>query len=164
MKINLGFEDIPYASRYSAQSPLPASVKKRRPRRPFPSQQGYGAGKTTAQVATELEARYKIVETFYGLEEDNIAQDFEKSLGTSLESGMNGKSWDVNHDTSKLENKFRRNLSSRKYDGVIRGVPTKTSLRGVSHLRQNPYTLRASRPSFIDTSLYQRSFKAWLEP
>lgn len=164
MKLVLGFEDMPYSARYSQQSPLPASIKKRRPRILSPAQRGYGQGKTTGQVATDLENRYKIVETFYGLEEDNIAQEYENAFADSIEDGIGKGLWDVKYDPTKLENKFKRNLSARKYDGLIKGVPTLASVRGVSHLRQNPYASRASRPSFVDTSLYQRSFKAWIEP
>lgn len=164
MKLQLGFEDIPYAVRYSAASPLPASIKKRRPQKLSPAMFGYGYGKTTGQVATELENKYPIVETFYSMEEDTIVDEFEKAYVIGLELGMSAGNWDVTWDPSKLENPFKRNLSGQKYDGRIRGVPTQASLRGVSHLRRNPYAPRGPRPSFIDTSLYQRSFRAWLEP
>jgi hypothetical protein len=134
-------------------------------RKVSPAQLSYGHGKTTGQVATELESKYHIVETFYGFEENNIIDDYEKAFQSGLELGMDGGSWDVVWDPSvKYEGRFKRSLSGRKYDGVIRGVPTQASLRGVSHLYRNPFAQRAPRPSFIDTSLYQRSFKAWMEP
>jgi hypothetical protein len=66
-------------------------------------------------------------------------------------------------ETDKIEAKFRQNLSSRKYDGVIPGVPTTAAQRGISHLQQRPYAKRSSRPSFVDTGMYQRSFRAWVE-
>jgi len=81
-----------------------------------------------------------------------------------LELGMGGGSYDVAWDPSlTLEPRFRRSLSSKRFDGLIRGVPTRAAMKGVSHLRQDPYAQRPPRPSFIDTSLYQRSFKAWTE-
>jgi len=43
----------------------------------------------------------------------------------------------------------------------IPGVPTKAALRGVNHRLKHPYRRRGARPSFVDTSLYMSSFKAW---
>jgi hypothetical protein len=164
MKLQLGFEDIPYAVRYSQASPMLGSLKKRRPKKLSTPQLSYGYGKTTGQIATELEKKYKIVETFYGLEEDHIVDNFEGVFVDGLKSGMSGGAWDVVWNPVPLEGKFRRSLSGRRFDGLIRGVPTLAAQKGVSHLFRNPYAQRAPRPSFIDTSLYQRSFKAWMEP
>lgn len=164
MKLLLGFEDSPYSARYSRQSPLTATMKGKGRKRLSPAQQAYGQGKTVGQVATELENKYGIVETFYNLEESFIADNIEKAFADSTAAGMMGGSWDPTWDPSKLDGMFRRALSSRRFDGLIRGVPTKASIRGVTHLRRDPYAQRASRPSFIDTSLYQRSFRAWMEP
>ena len=164
MKLHLGFENTAYSARYSGQSPLTATMKKRRAKTLSPAQQTYGQNKTVGQVAEELEKKYGIVDAFYKLEENFIVDGFEGAYMNSLELGMGGGSWDVIWDPSlTLEPKFRRALSSRRFDGLIRGVPTQASLRGVSHLRQDPYSPAASRPSFVDTSLYQRSFKAWTE-
>jgi hypothetical protein len=161
MKLQLGFENIPYSG---VRAALPLSMRKRLARRPSLAQQAYGQGKTTGQVAADLEKKYGIVEKFYGLEENFIIDAFEKVYITAMELGMLSGSWGVAWDpSSTLESKFKRSLSSRRFDGLIPGVPTQASLRGVSHLRRDPYAQRASRPSFIDTSLYQRSFKAWTE-
>jgi hypothetical protein len=164
MKLQLGFEDIPYAQRYSAESPILASIKKRVARKQTQAQQSYGQGKTSGEVAAEIEKKYSLVEVFYGLEEDFVIQNFEESYANSLDLGMWGQSWDVAWDPSPLEGKFRRSLSQRRFDGIIKGVPTKASLAGVSHLRRDPFKKGASqRPSFINTGLYQRSFRAWTE-
>ena len=164
MKLQLGFDNISYSARYSRQSPLTATMKARRPRRMSIPQQDYGANKTVGQVADELEKKYGIVETFFILEEDFIVDNFEKAYLNSLELGMTGGSWGVVWDPSlTLEPRFKRSLTSRRFDGIIPGVPTRAATHGVSHLRQNPFAPSAPRPSFIDTSLYQRSFKAWTE-
>jgi len=127
-------------------------------------QQNYGAGKTSGQVAEDLEKRYSIVETFYTLEEDFIVDKFETAYQSALDLGMTGTSWDVVWDPAPtLVPRFRRSLSGRRFDGIIRGVPTQAAQKGVSHLRADPYKLSPPRPSFIDTSLYQRSFTAWTE-
>jgi hypothetical protein len=130
-------------------------------------QEAYGQGKTTREVAAELETKYKIVETFYEMEEDYIVSLIEDSIGADLEKValMNkpSKKGFSDADTDKIEKRFRQSLSSQAYDGMIPGVPTLASIRGVSHLRKHPYAQRGSRPSFIDTGLYSRSFRAWVE-
>lgn len=167
MKLNLGFEDHAYEARYSESSPLTKAVKKAAPKRPTRAQMAYGQGKTTAEVAAELEAKYSIVETFVELEEDNITELLEDAYGEHLEAIMSMESVPkeivTSKQTDKIEANFRKALSSRRFDGVISGVPTTAAQRGVSHLRQHPYAKRPPRPSFIDTGMYQRSFRAWVE-
>lgn len=169
MKLVLGFESYPYSARYNAESPLTATVKKRRPKVLSRAQEGYGAGKTSGQVAQELEEKYKIVETFYELEEDFIVELIEEQAAMDIEQVMtmaepsadSGVSFE---ETDKIEKRFKQNLTSKRYDGLIPGVPTLASLRGVSHLRQHPYAKgNPIRPSFFDTGLYASSFRAWVE-
>ena len=162
MKLQFGFESIPYSLRYTRKSPLTPTIKKRRPK--ALSVATYGLGKTTGMVAEELEKKYGIMEAFYTMQEDYIVDEFEKAVAEGLAWGMSGGSWDYDWDVTPLEGKFRRAITDRKFDGVLRGVPTKAAQRGVSHLRADPYRKSASsRPSFMDTSLYMRSFKAWTE-
>jgi hypothetical protein len=131
------------------------------------SQAAYGEGKTTSEVAKELEAKYGIVDMFYSMEEDTIVNLLEDVFGQELENVLlmqeHSKEVVTTKETNKIEEKFRRALSSRKFDGVISGVPTTAAQRGVSHLYKKPYARRAERPSFIDTGMYQRSFRAWIE-
>jgi len=162
MKLQLGFEDIPYAARYSKQSPLTATVKKRKPKTLSPIQQAYGQGKTVGEVAKDIEKKYGVVETFYNLEENYIVDNLERSFKDSIEIGIMKGSWDVAWDPTPLQGKFRRSLTGRRFDGLIRGVPTRAATRGISHLRRKP-TTSVPRPSFVNTGLYMRSFKAWME-
>jgi hypothetical protein len=132
------------------------------------AQQAYGEGKTTTDVAADLEARYKIVETFWETEEDNFVEVIEEAFADDIENvmqmGQVPKTGGISDkETDKIEKKFMQNLQSRKYDGVLPGVPTTAAQRGVSHLHRHPYAKRAPRPSFIDTGMYQRSFRAWVE-
>jgi hypothetical protein len=166
MKLNFGFESFPYAARYSAKSPLTAATKKRRPKQLSAAQQAYGQGKTTQQVAKDLENQYGIVEKFYEMEEDNIVDLVEEAFDEAIEKVMMmqriSKKGISDASTNKIEERFRKNLAERRYDGMLPGVPTLASLRGVSHLLQHPYAKRGSRPSFIDTGMYSRSFRAWV--
>jgi len=164
MKLQLGFESLPYSLRYTRESPLSATTKRRRPKKLSIYQQGYGIGKTTGMVADELEGKYKVVETFYNMEESNMIKDLENVYGNALELGMLGGSWDPFWDPSLVyEPRFRRAISTRRFDGVIPGVPTRAAKSGVSHLRADPFKPSAERPSFMNTGLYMRSFKAWTE-
>jgi hypothetical protein len=44
------------------------------------------------------------------------------------------------------------------------GIKTLAARRGVSHLLPHPYSKNnPPRPSFIDTGLYRKSFRAWVE-
>ena len=122
---------------------------------------------TARDVAKVLEERYKIVETFYQLEEEFITELLEESFAEEIENvmmerrvsrkGLSDKS------TDKIQAKFIDNLRRRRYDGMIPGVPTLASVRGVSHLYAQPYAQRGSRPSFIDTGNYANSFRVWVE-
>ena len=63
---------------------------------------------------------------------------------------------------SQIENRFKQFLSLREVEKLgIPGVPTKAALAGVSHRFKGKKGGR--RPSFIDTGLYQASFKAWID-
>lgn len=167
MKISFGFESFSYATRYGARSPLTATTKKRRPKQMSASQQAYGAGKTTKQVANELENKYGIVEKFYAMEEERIADLVEDTYGEAIEKALMmrpvSKVRIPSAATEKIEARFRSNLNAHRYDGVIHGVPTLAAQRGVNHLLQQPYAKRGSRPSFVDTGMYSRSFRAWVE-
>jgi hypothetical protein len=151
MRLRLDFEDVPYLGQLAA-------TRKRVLSRP---QRVYGQGKTTRQVAHELEARYKIVEKFVEVEKSLIDSIVKKAL---LKAHKDGEQVSIpQNDLNRIEARFRQNLAKRKYDGLISGVPTVAAQRGVSHKYIHPFARRASRPSFIDTGLYQRSFRAWVE-
>jgi hypothetical protein len=168
MKLHLGFEDHAYETRYEESSPLTKTAKSRRSKTMSPAQKAYGQGKTTREVAEELETQYGIVEKFYELEADNIVEMLEETLGESIERIMTmeqpPKTGGIPvKETDKIEAKFRARLKREElHSGGT--VPTLAAIRGVSHLRKHPYAKsNPRRPSFIDTGMYQRSFRAWVE-
>jgi hypothetical protein len=132
------------------------------------AQEAYGEGKTTSEVAADLEAKYKIVETFWEMEEENFIEVLEDAYADNIEEVIQmeqiPKAGGISDtETDKIEKNFMQSLQSRRFDGVLPGVPTTAAQRGVSHLHRHPYAKRAPRPSFIDTGMYQRSFRAWVE-
>ena len=180
MKLNLGFEEYPYEARYSENSPLTTTIRKRAPKHMSKPQAAYGAGKTTTEVAEDLETRYALVEEFVSLEEDYITDLLEDALAQRIEDGIinildgvpqaevvRDAQYSPENEADRLaqiENKFKRALSGQRFDWRIAGVPTRRALQGVSHLRKQPFAKgHGPRPSFIDTGMYSRSFRAWIE-
>jgi hypothetical protein len=157
--LHLGVHDIAYAAQFT---PPPT-----KPGRSFSkAQTAYGTGKTTGDIAKILEARYGVMAAFWGLEKSNIIDNLETSMAKAIKNillGQPGVIEPTAEAMEKIKANFKRSLSQRRFDGLIRGVPTMAAQRGVSHRFKKPYALRASRPSFIDTGLYQSSFTAWMD-
>ena len=135
--LHLGVIDVPYARR---------------------------GGKTTGDVAEILEAKYHVMEVFYRQNDAHVARSLEKSVAGALESLLLGAPPSIDAfgaGTSRIEDRFKQFLSRREIEKLgYPGVPTGAALRGVSHRFKKKRGGR--RPSFIDTGLYQSSFKAWV--
>lgn len=128
---------------------------------------GAGGGlKTTGDVAEILEDRYHIMETFFELHENAIASMLTKSVEEAIQSIHAGAPGYIDphlEGLSELEHEFKDFLSMRGMDATATpGVPTRAATRGVSHRFLHPYAKHPSRPSFIDTGLYQANFHAWV--
>ena len=144
MKFHLGVENFSYVVQ---KQPMLTSVVRVR-------KKAYGQGKSTGDVATQIENQFKLMETFYDLDgESVIIPIIENIVFDDINTKLEGKSADAklkDEDAQKVEKQFMQNLSSRRYDGVIKGVPTRPSLK-------------TNRPSFINTGLYSSSFRFWME-
>ena len=129
---------------------------------------GLRSAVTTGDVAEILEAKYHVMETFYELHQEEIGDLIVRSLAAKIETiqqgGYAGYDEPFAGATSVIEDEFKQFLSQKVMETLgIPGVPTKAALAGVSHRFKHPYAQRAARPSFIDTGLYQASFKAWVD-
>jgi hypothetical protein len=123
---------------------------------------------TTGDVAGFLENKYHVMEVFAIHNETYIANKLEKSLVGTMESLLMGAPATLDPfgaGASQIEDKFKSFLSTRAVEKVgIAGVPTGAALSGVSRRHKSGFTRgRKRRPSFIDTGLYQSSFKAWVD-
>lgn len=128
----------------------------------------YSTGKTTGDVAEILEGKYDVMGNFVKVHETQIAADLENSLEGEMENLLLGaprSSDPFAGAASKIEHRFRQFLSLKEMDALgVPGVPTAASLAGYSkRFKQKQNKSRGPRPSFIDTGLYQRSFKAWVD-
>lgn len=162
--LHLGVLDIPYSDAPSASPKASLAAAKRRSK--IPPRTAAPSSKSTGDVADILESRYGIMEKFFELHTPIIADELAESARGALENLMMGAPGTISltaEAESAIEADFKRALSLREFDGVISGVPTQAALDGVSHRFASPRGSRGSRPSFIDTGLYQMSFKTWVD-
>lgn len=119
---------------------------------------------TTGSVAEELEENYGVMAGFVELHIGEVADAVTNSLAGSLESLMMGAPLRANPfegAMSKIEQGFRTYLDREEIASLGRdGVPTKAAIQGKSTRFKRMFGPR--RPSFIDSGLYQSSFKAWV--
>jgi hypothetical protein len=133
---------------------------------------------TTYEVAKDLEERYGIMQAFFRVYQTKIAEDVENSLKGALESLLSGapKSSPYSAASSDIGAKFKNFLSSQEVEHVgLPNVPTLAAEMGIRHRYKDPrgkwvgkgkdrkFVYNPPRPSFIDTGLYQASFKAWFD-
>lgn len=126
-------------------------------------------GETTGDVAGFLEDKYHVMEFFYeDIGPDLIAKAIEHSAAGVIENIMMGAPAEglslTAEAESEVEAAFRHFLDQGEMDNIASGVPTKAALKGVNHRLKHPYSKdNKARPSFIDTGMYQASFKFWVE-
>lgn len=125
-------------------------------------------GKTTGDVATILEAKYHLMQTFADMSERQIAAAVTSSLHGAMEtiamggpSGKRGQAFAA--AGASIETMFRDAIDSQAFDNRIPGVPTMAALNGVRHSRKRAYVKREPRASFFDTGLLASSFRAWVD-
>ncbi len=158
MILHLGVVDLPYA--------YEQAVSKRKKR-------AVSLSVTTGDVAGYLETKYHPMEVFFELHGDEIASDLEEGLAGTLESLLMGAPPDLSAfgtAESKIDLRFREFLTNGEMEKLgYPGVPTEASgsgkrIGGINHRLRNPYARsNPARPSFIDTGLYENSFKSWVD-
>lgn len=128
---------------------------------------GEDGAKTTGEVAEILEDNYHIMRIFYELNEQFIADKIADALGGALESLAQGKPYSpamLKPALPKVDERFRDFLDR---DEISRLLPATQQIaaaqKGVSHRKKQPYAKKNKpRPAFVDTGLYQRSFRSWV--
>lgn len=165
--LHFGFVDIPYSQRMTAtiggESVL--SIRRRRGRKKFTrSQSVYGEGKTTAQVAKELEQSYGIVESFVVQEREYIKEVIGQNFRRNLLSRMKGEPPAATiipqEALDAIVTRFQWGMYREMYHKFGK-VPTTAATRGVQHQFARPYQKRSPRTSFIDTGMYVNTFRVW---
>jgi hypothetical protein len=159
--LHLGVVDIPYVQ----YEPQRAQAKRAKGSKKAPKQKTAAGTQTTGDVAEWLENKYHVMEVFFQLHEKDIAETFENALAGALENIALGAPNTVDalaSATSNVEDLFKKFLSLKEMDALgVAGVPTQASLDGVNHRLKSGKG--PTRPSFIDTGLYEASFACWVE-
>lgn len=138
--------------------------------------------KTTGFVATILEAKYSVMATFFYRREEKIIDWLVESMADAIHKLMNGIIIDeenIFYDTEqKIESEFRDFLDANEMSTMFyelteseaayfiasTGGFTEAGEAGIRSKLPHPYaSSNPARPAFIDTGLYQKSFRAWME-
>lgn len=152
--LNLGVIDIPYNQ--------PRGRRQKKPR---------AGNVTTGDVATFLEDKYHVLENFYQLHAEEVADDLAESLKGALETFMMGGP--VSQDpfgsaTSSIDDRMKQFIATGEMDRLgFPGVPTQAARDRAAGKRRSARfaTRRATGQavSFYDTGLYQASLKSWID-
>ncbi|WP_260426974.1 hypothetical protein [Burkholderia cenocepacia] len=128
---------------------------------------GAGAkpGVTTGDVATFIEDEYHVMRVFLEMYEEEIGDLLANEIAGEIESIAQGKpvgrlALDVS--TGKIGELFRDFLDAREWKQASAQAVAAAD-EGVNHRKKRPYASEnPARAEFIDTGLYQASFRAWV--
>ena len=117
---------------------------------------------TTGEVAEILEKKYHVMQVFYELHGQRIANELGSAVAERMESLLQGNPVGGLDDLAvdAIDNMFRKYLDADEWQKIT-GQRIDAAKRGVSH-RKKGKKRPGARPAFIDTGLYQQSFRAWL--
>jgi hypothetical protein len=142
---------------------------------------GKDGATTTGDVAEILERNYHVMQTFYESRQEKIADWLAGSVANAIETVVETGSnvMPTFEAEQNIEAEFRVFLSANEmshllgsltdselsyYLGATGGDFRGAGERGVNHRKKRPYSSKnKARPAFIDTGLYQASFRAWVE-
>jgi hypothetical protein len=141
---------------------------------------------TTYTVGQDLEKRYGLFSMFYNAHQQDIADLIVKDAAIGMEMIEKGMSVSVNSvfavSGETITDKMHNFLTSQEIERVAgrygeEGIPTKAALEGINTRTASgkaPKRVRKGqkfqkvvtgvrRPSFIDTGIFERSLKGWIE-
>jgi len=151
--INLGVTEMPYSYGNLGKS-----------------KSGKERASTTGDVAAILEDKYHIMAFFWNNHQDEIIEKLSEGIQGAFETLLMGGpvtySSALAAGASEVELLFQKMLDSKEMDYKQPGIPTQASLLGISHRfkkkkSKNKKRKLTIRPSFIDTGLYENSFRCW---
>jgi hypothetical protein len=140
---------------------------------------GKSGASDTGTVAEILEQRYHVMETFYESRKEKIAEWLAEAISDQIADIVSGGR--PNRDPfyaamQNIEAEFRAFLDANEMAHIVSSLSeaerdyfigstggfTGAGARGVNHRKKKPYSKdNAARPVFVDTSLYQQSFRSW---
>lgn len=152
LTLHLGVIDVPYVQA--------TSRRQKKPR----------AGTVmTGDVAGWLENRYQVMQTFFDRRADKIGDMLAESVSGAIESLIMGGPATLDVAASALsliEDEFKQFITTGEMETLGRaGVPTQAAQQRRAGKKRSGRMKRrraGTGVSFIDTGLYQSSFKAWI--
>jgi len=124
---------------------------------------------TTEGVAKVLEAKYHVMRVFIEAHGQEIADDIGKALADDLSALMHGEKISaipLDGAMHIIEKRFNDYLDADEWQQTT-GQVIAAAQNGVSHRFKKAGGVsgkqRGPRPAFIDTGLYQASFRAWIK-
>lgn len=132
---------------------------------------GQATSTTTGEVATLLEQRYHVMQTFFDLRKGQIAEALADGMAVRLQDLFRGSPTPgspLHGAEQKIESMFRQFLDAnemQKLAMAISGLPlSAAAAKGVSHRKKMPFAKKNKpRPAFVDTGLYRASFRATIK-
>lgn len=170
----IGVVEVAYTAETEPRNPTRARITKkgRVHRQDAKRIQRWQEGKTddvpatTVTVAQALEEKYHVIGEFVDHHKEDLANIMVNSLEGALENLYAGAPMPENplaEAGDEIAGAFRQFLMSAEIESYgIPGVPTKAALERKS-LRFKSGQASKQRPSFIDTSTYELSARAWFE-
>lgn len=141
---------------------------------------GKSGATSTGEVAEILEKKYDVMGTFFEVHREKIGNLLAQAIGDEIADMASGKAISNNPFSaaeSGIESEFRSFLSRDEMSQLVAGLSDAergsmgsrasfggAASRGVSHRKKSPNAKKnKSRPAFIDTGLYQASFRAQVD-
>lgn len=122
------------------------------------------SGASTHEVGSILEAKYGLFSAYYENRKEVITEHIANSIVGALEDMQLGApAGDMfGAAGAAISEDFRNFLNDSTIETLgIPGVPTKAALNGVQSAKKKKRGPR--RPSFIDTGILRKDFKAWVD-
>ena len=120
---------------------------------------------TTAKVAEILEDKYHVMQVFYQLHEQEIGDEIARTVANNMDALLQGErvpSLPFAGADQKIAHWFRNYLDSDEWQKTS-GQVIAAAQNGVSHRFKKPRAKRGPRVAFVDTGLYQASFRAQIK-
>ena len=121
-------------------------------------------GETTGDVAGYIENKFHVMRIFVEENMDDIALEVGKRLAGEIESLVQGRPPIESPvvEFPKVEMMFRDFLDSNEIQTIFTHRIVAAD-KGYSTRKKKKGEARPPRPAFIDTGLYQTSFRSWMD-
>lgn len=171
--LHLGVVDIPYSAERREVEAGAKRVKRYLAKgngkdKAPPTSGENNSDMTTGDVAEILEDKYSVMEYFWEKHGVEVVRAMEEEMAVALQSMLDGFPLPPEpfaEAMGKAQIMFQEFLNTSEMNELLGNGPgTGAARKGVNHRLKHPYAKgNPPRPPFIDTGLFQASFRAWVE-